>query len=150
MAVFLIGIFSTVSSCIRLYAVEELNSGKDQLYVSATIITWSLIEMNMGIICASGPSLHQLFLRATTRSHDKPSNGCNSSSEVVTIGGSGGNQRVTNRAEGTMGTDEENGSLKLDAREERIETCCARNSSIGMVDISGTNMDRNRIAVTSQ
>ncbi|RDW71516.1 hypothetical protein BP6252_08079 [Coleophoma cylindrospora] len=62
-AVFMIGILSTVSSCIRLITIRAFTLTKDPVYDAAPIITWSNIEINLGIICACAPALRGLSSR---------------------------------------------------------------------------------------
>ncbi|KAI9730127.1 MAG: hypothetical protein M1834_006120 [Cirrosporium novae-zelandiae] len=60
-AVFLAGAISTVASCIRLYTIKLAESPNHRLYNLAPINMWSFIELNLGIVCVSGPSIKALF-----------------------------------------------------------------------------------------
>lgn len=63
-AVFSASMISTISSCVRLNAIVifafNIHRGKED-YDATVLWLWSLIEINMTIVCASGPSLRQLF-----------------------------------------------------------------------------------------
>lgn len=61
--VFGAGALSTVASCVRLYTIRVYTVSTDPIYDSAPITTWSFIEINLGMICASAPALKVLFGR---------------------------------------------------------------------------------------
>jgi hypothetical protein len=58
LAVFLAGGLSTISSIVRLYSVRIYTQSHAPMHDAAPINTWSFIEINMGIICASAPGKH--------------------------------------------------------------------------------------------
>ncbi|RDW77893.1 hypothetical protein BP5796_05745 [Coleophoma crateriformis] len=53
--VFMIGILSTIASCVRLSTVRAFALAKDPIYDVAPIILWSHIEIHLGVICACAP-----------------------------------------------------------------------------------------------
>lgn len=56
-AVFTMGSFACIASCIRLYTIKVFTLSSDQLYDAVPINIWSMIEINIAIICASVPAL---------------------------------------------------------------------------------------------
>ncbi|KAF2442777.1 hypothetical protein P171DRAFT_49262 [Karstenula rhodostoma CBS 690.94] len=63
-AVFGLGAFSTICAVIRFhFLIVSLNS-MDPYYDSLGVNVWSVIEVNVGIICASMPTLRPLLSRA--------------------------------------------------------------------------------------
>jgi hypothetical protein len=68
--IFGLGIVSTIASIIRLQSLRIFTLSKDPFYDSLPINTWSMVEVNIGILCASIPSLKPLVSRAQ-RHHAK-------------------------------------------------------------------------------
>jgi hypothetical protein len=67
LAIFLIfglGVISTLASIIRLQSLRIFTLSNDPFYDSLPINTWSMVEVNIGILCASIPSLKPLISRA--------------------------------------------------------------------------------------
>ncbi|GFF83700.1 hypothetical protein IFM61392_08953 [Aspergillus lentulus] len=62
--VFAAGIFTCITSMIRLKYVATATEATDTTKSLAPIAGWSFIEMNMGIICSCLPPLHPLMTRA--------------------------------------------------------------------------------------
>ncbi|KAF2465722.1 uncharacterized protein BDR25DRAFT_378393 [Lindgomyces ingoldianus] len=62
--VFGLGIFSCIASIVRLHSIRIYTESKDPFYDSVPINIWSMIEVNIGIWCASIPSLKALFFKA--------------------------------------------------------------------------------------
>lgn len=62
--IFALGVFSCIASIIRLYSVRIYTTSKDPFYDSVPINTWSMVEVNLGIWCASIPLLKSLFNKA--------------------------------------------------------------------------------------
>ncbi|KAI5793681.1 hypothetical protein DFH27DRAFT_139799 [Peziza echinospora] len=60
LAVFAMGAFACIASCIRLYTIKVFTQSSEQLYDSVPINIWSMIEINVAIICASVPALKGL------------------------------------------------------------------------------------------
>lgn len=56
---FLVGGLSTIASCIRLYSVKIYTESSQPMKDAAPINTWSFIEINLGILCASAPGEHR-------------------------------------------------------------------------------------------
>lgn len=89
--IFSLGVFSTIASIVRLHAIRIYTQSSDPFFDSVPINLWSEVEVNIGILCASIPSLKALFLpgqRQRTRSsayhyHSRGKSG------VQEVGGSG-------------------------------------------------------------
>ncbi|KAH7400777.1 hypothetical protein DE146DRAFT_475279 [Phaeosphaeria sp. MPI-PUGE-AT-0046c] len=75
LAIFALGGFSCIASIARLYSVRVFTASKDPFYDSVPINTWSMVEINVGIWCASIPALKALFSKSqrartqNTRTH---------------------------------------------------------------------------------
>lgn len=65
-AAFLCGGFSTLASCIRLYSIRVYTESPQPLRDAAPINTWSFIEINIGICCASVAVIRQ-FVASSSR-----------------------------------------------------------------------------------
>jgi hypothetical protein len=52
--VFFAGTFATISSCVRIYSLHQFYNHA-QNGDGNPIATWSQIEINLGIVCSSGP-----------------------------------------------------------------------------------------------
>ncbi|CAO2651442.1 Nn.00g040120.m01.CDS01 [Neocucurbitaria sp. VM-36] len=59
--IFSLGIFSCIASIVRLHAIRIYTESKDPFFDSVPINLWSMVEVNMGILCASIPALKALF-----------------------------------------------------------------------------------------
>ncbi|KAF2258476.1 hypothetical protein CC78DRAFT_587068 [Lojkania enalia] len=59
--IFGLGVFSTIASIVRLYYLRVFTISDDPFYESMPINTWSIVEVNVGIVCASLPTLRPLF-----------------------------------------------------------------------------------------
>ncbi|KAH8728111.1 hypothetical protein GQ44DRAFT_737803 [Phaeosphaeriaceae sp. PMI808] len=68
--IFGLGVISTIASIIRLQSLRIFTLSNDPLYDALPINTWSMVEVNIGILCASIPSLKPLLSRAQ-RHHRK-------------------------------------------------------------------------------
>ncbi|KPM35507.1 hypothetical protein AK830_g11072 [Neonectria ditissima] len=62
-AMFVVGTFVTVVSIIRLQTLVGLGSSHNPTYDQIDVSIWSTVEINIGIICASMPSLRILLVR---------------------------------------------------------------------------------------
>ncbi|KAF2270070.1 hypothetical protein CC78DRAFT_557482 [Lojkania enalia] len=70
--VFGLGVFSCIASIVRLHAIRIYTESADPFYDSVPINLWSMVEVNVGICCASIPSLKALFIRSQReRSRDR-------------------------------------------------------------------------------
>ncbi|KAF9737711.1 integral membrane protein [Paraphaeosphaeria minitans] len=58
-----LGVFSTIASIVRLHAIRIYTESTDPFYDSVPINLWSIIEVNIGIWCASIPSLRIILIR---------------------------------------------------------------------------------------
>lgn len=63
-SVFGLGFFSTLCSIIRFHFLVTALNSRDPYYDSLGVNVWSVIEVNVGIICASMPTLRPLISRA--------------------------------------------------------------------------------------
>ncbi|OHE92750.1 integral membrane protein [Colletotrichum orchidophilum] len=59
--IFGVGVFATITSIVRLYTIYTYTLAKDPFQQSILINIWSMLEINIGIICASVPALKPLF-----------------------------------------------------------------------------------------
>lgn len=66
-AAFLLGALSTIMACVRLYSIRIYTLSTEGVEDAAPINTWSFIEINLGIMCASGPGKH--YTDATVNFH---------------------------------------------------------------------------------
>jgi hypothetical protein len=55
------GVFSCIASIVRLQSIRTYTQSADPFYDSVQINLWSIIEVNIGIICASIPALKPLI-----------------------------------------------------------------------------------------
>jgi hypothetical protein len=63
-------VFSTIASIVRLHAIRIYTESTDPFFDSVPINLWSMVEVNVGILCASIPSLKALFSKGQReRSH---------------------------------------------------------------------------------
>lgn len=76
LVIFGIGAFSCISSMIRLYTIKVFATSDDPFYDGVPINIWSMIEINVAIICASVPAMRPLFLKIirgrVTNSNNSP------------------------------------------------------------------------------
>ncbi|KFA66853.1 hypothetical protein S40285_09254 [Stachybotrys chlorohalonatus IBT 40285] len=61
LCIFLIGTFATITSIIRLHTIHDYTLADDPFRHSILVNLWSVIEVNVGIVCASVPALKALF-----------------------------------------------------------------------------------------
>ncbi|KAF2028186.1 hypothetical protein EK21DRAFT_114102 [Setomelanomma holmii] len=59
--IFSLGAFSCIASIVRLHSIKIYTESKDPFFDSVPINLWSMVEVNVGIYCASIPSLKALF-----------------------------------------------------------------------------------------
>ncbi|KAM0250028.1 hypothetical protein ACHAQJ_008797 [Trichoderma viride] len=62
MAVFAIGIFVVITSCLRVTTLDIFATSPDNTYDIANVM-WTIIEPNVAIICACLPTLRQLVVK---------------------------------------------------------------------------------------
>jgi hypothetical protein len=62
--IFGLGVISTLASIIRLQSLRIFTLSDDPFYDSLPINTWSMVEANVGILCACIPTLKPLVSRA--------------------------------------------------------------------------------------
>ena len=62
--IFSLGVFSCVASIVRLHSIRIYTESKDPFFDSVPINLWSMVEVTLGILCASIPSLKALFSKA--------------------------------------------------------------------------------------
>ncbi|PGH06356.1 hypothetical protein AJ80_08190 [Polytolypa hystricis UAMH7299] len=61
LVVFGIGIFSVVASITRLHTIKVWTHSKNPFYDSVPVNLWSMIEVNVSIVCASMPAMRPVF-----------------------------------------------------------------------------------------
>jgi hypothetical protein len=62
--IFGLGIISTLASIIRFQSLRIFTLSNDPFYDSLPINTWSMVEVNIGMLCASIPTLKPLISKA--------------------------------------------------------------------------------------
>ncbi|RYN57376.1 hypothetical protein AA0114_g2398 [Alternaria tenuissima] len=62
--IFSLGAFSCIASIVRLYSVDVYTESEDPFFDSVPINVWSMVEINVGILCASIPATKALFSKA--------------------------------------------------------------------------------------
>lgn len=65
--IFGLGIVSTLASIVRLQSLRIFTLSNDPFYDSLPINTWSMVEVNIGILCASIPTLKPLLSKAQSQ-----------------------------------------------------------------------------------
>ncbi|GKT63289.1 integral membrane protein [Colletotrichum tofieldiae] len=65
--IFGVGMFATITSIIRLHTIYTYTLAEDLFQESILVNIWSMLEINIGIICASVPALKPLFTPKTLR-----------------------------------------------------------------------------------
>ncbi|PVI01190.1 hypothetical protein DM02DRAFT_494548, partial [Periconia macrospinosa] len=63
-SIFGLGFFGTICAIVRFNYLAIVNNSRDPFYDSLPINTWSIIEVNVGMVCASLPTLRPLFSKA--------------------------------------------------------------------------------------
>jgi hypothetical protein len=63
-SIFGLGFFGTLCSIVRFHFLVIALTSRDPYYDSLGVNVWSIIEINVGIICASMPTLRPLLSRA--------------------------------------------------------------------------------------
>jgi hypothetical protein len=61
--VFSLGVFSCIASIVRLHSIRIYTESADPFADSVPILLWSMVELNIGIWCASIPALKPLIRR---------------------------------------------------------------------------------------
>jgi hypothetical protein len=62
--IFCLGAFSCFASIVRLHSIRIYTESKDPFFDSVPINLWSMVEVNIGIYCASIPACKALFSSA--------------------------------------------------------------------------------------
>ncbi|RJE23759.1 hypothetical protein PHISCL_03899 [Aspergillus sclerotialis] len=60
-SIFLLGVFATVASIVRIYYMTFLNTDPDITWIMGDVFVWSTIEPAMGILCACLPTLNPIL-----------------------------------------------------------------------------------------
>ncbi|CAO2650054.1 Nn.00g013460.m01.CDS01 [Neocucurbitaria sp. VM-36] len=108
MGVFALGVLSCIASIVRLYSVRIYTTSQDPFYDSVPINTWSMVEVNIGIYCASVPSLKALFSKAQRERSQTAGYRVHGGERVETIGSKGsGPKKVRDEILGTITRNEE-------------------------------------------
>lgn len=61
--VFGMGVLACVASMVRLYSIRAFTLSTDPFFDSGPVNIWSMVEINIAIICASVPALKPLFIK---------------------------------------------------------------------------------------
>ncbi|KAK8012183.1 major facilitator superfamily protein [Apiospora arundinis] len=64
---FLVGLFVTICSVVRLHALIDWTLSTNPTMDYAKLAVWSLVELDVGVICACMPGMAGLFRRLKTR-----------------------------------------------------------------------------------
>lgn len=67
---FLVGLFVTICSMIRLRALVGWTASTNSTMDFAKLASWSLVELDVGVICACMPGMAGLFRRLKKRGTD--------------------------------------------------------------------------------
>jgi hypothetical protein len=62
--IFSLGVFSCIASIVRLHSIRIYTESKDPFYDSVPINLWSMVEIHIGVYCASIPACKALFSSA--------------------------------------------------------------------------------------
>lgn len=76
--VFSLGIFSCIASIARLHSIRIYTESDDPFYDGVPLNLWSMVEVNVGILCASIPTTKPLFNKAQRERSHKDSYECHS------------------------------------------------------------------------
>ena len=68
---FLVAGGGTLASCIRLYSIKIFTESRQPMRDAAPISTWSFIEINLGILCASAAVIKPIFSKTRAPSLEK-------------------------------------------------------------------------------
>jgi hypothetical protein len=135
--VFGLGIFSTIASIVRLHSIRIYTESKDPFYDAVPINLWSMIEVNIGIWCATIPALKALISknqRERSRTgayayHSSDKSGAKISAASQKIGGS-----ITNGSRGTAPPGESYDMNTMDGRVQQPKQTASRPSNAGSED----------------
>ncbi|KAL6864649.1 putative PTH11-typeG-protein-coupled receptor [Trichoderma novae-zelandiae] len=94
MAVFAIGLFVVVTSCLRVATLDIFATSPDNTYDIANVM-WTIIEPNVAVICASLPILRPLVVRLFPALESKSSANRYGSSGYAEQSGTAGGGRMT-------------------------------------------------------
>ncbi|KAF6809567.1 CFEM domain-containing protein [Colletotrichum sojae] len=72
--IFLVGLFVTVSSGIRLATVAQFSGSQNPTFDFKQLSIWSLIEMHVSVICACMPGMTAFIRRVKPRFHQQREN----------------------------------------------------------------------------
>lgn len=76
--IFGVGTFATITSIIRLHTIYTYTLAQDPFQQSILVNLWSVLEVNIAIICASAPALKPLFTPKALRAAREGSSGATS------------------------------------------------------------------------
>jgi hypothetical protein len=119
--IFSLGVFSCIASIVRLHSIRIYTESKDPFYDSVPINLWSMVEIHIGVYCASIPACKALFSPAQRHRSQ-----------------TGGYQYHSQGRSGKTGESGNNGSVRA-------------NESYGMKDVeSGAAKPQNYLASDSE
>ncbi|KAI5803976.1 hypothetical protein DFH27DRAFT_462768, partial [Peziza echinospora] len=61
LGVFAMGVFACIASCVRLYSIKLFTLSPEPLWDAVHVNIWSMVEINIAIVCASVPALKAIF-----------------------------------------------------------------------------------------
>ncbi|KAL7272449.1 hypothetical protein RUND412_004751 [Rhizina undulata] len=72
--IFSLGFFATVASIVKMAYLSNYGQSGDYLYTTVYLAKWSMVEVNVGIITSSMPTLQPLFRRILEKTNYSLSN----------------------------------------------------------------------------
>lgn len=96
---FMLGLFVTICSIVRLKFLAGWADSTNPTYDYANLALWSLIELNAGVICACLPGMASLFRRIKKERSDKRKTG----SYALSGGSRGGSRAFTGNGKSAAG-----------------------------------------------
>ncbi|KAF6826827.1 integral membrane protein [Colletotrichum musicola] len=114
--IFGVGAFATITSIIRLHTIYTYTLAEDLFRESILVNIWSVLEINIGIVCASVPALKPLFtpraLREAAASRSKRSGAAYQYHSQERSGFGSGGDRSGDREERTYAMDRLGGQVR--------------------------------------
>ncbi|KAJ4294047.1 Mitochondrial beta-keto-acyl synthase [Kalmusia sp. IMI 367209] len=136
--VFGLGIFSTIASIVRLHAIRIYTESADPFYDSVPINVWSMVEVNIGIWCASIPALKILIIRrqrsiasrsAGTYAYHSSGKSGDTTAPSGKLGGSGSGSEGSNGLESfDMGTVDLTNPELAARKQSNVDSACSGGS----------------------
>ncbi|KAI1335894.1 hypothetical protein F5Y15DRAFT_396094 [Xylariaceae sp. FL0016] len=67
-SIFSLGVFTCVASVMRFVISTKYADDPDQTYISAKVLYWTVLEINIGLICACATTFRAFFVTGTPKS----------------------------------------------------------------------------------